>query len=201
MKMKKTIKITLELNPLEISVIREGYRLMFPVADSSWFKKQALNVPLLPKEVLSWLDAVIGKKEDYSEDEHDTALKLLNSIIYHHSGAHSSTLVLKEEKIPALSTWANPVPTDEQIEHYPRCYELSIPVWTPKKTTLNFVPRRALHERLDEIDKDHPGFHEAYGQFFGVQTTGQGGPYAHDVEAVLERLVSGNLTGTQLIWD
>ena len=199
--MKKTIKLTLELYKKEVDVVREAYRIMFPVADATWFRKQVLDTPLLPSEVTSWLDVLIDKREeDYGHHEYEIALKI-HTAIMHACENDKDTLVLKEEPIPALSTWASPVPTDEIKENYPRCHQLYIPVWTPKKTTLNFVPRRALHERLDEIDKDHPGFHEAYGQFFGIQTCGSGGPYAHDVEAVLERLVSGNLTGTQLIWD
>jgi len=40
-----------------------------------------------------------------------------------------------------------------------------------------------------------------YGQYYGMQTAHEYGPYVHDVEAVLERIFSGNLTGTQKYWD
>jgi hypothetical protein len=40
-----------------------------------------------------------------------------------------------------------------------------------------------------------------FDEYFGVQTVSGRGPYAWDVEAVLERMMSGKVTGTQLHWD
>jgi hypothetical protein len=40
-----------------------------------------------------------------------------------------------------------------------------------------------------------------FGKLFGVQTCLAEGPYPWDVEAVLERMSSGRLTGTQAYWD
>jgi hypothetical protein len=42
---------------------------------------------------------------------------------------------------------------------------------------------------------------DTYVELFGVQTQILQGPYAWDVEAVLERMMSGKLTGTQLFMD
>lgn len=40
-----------------------------------------------------------------------------------------------------------------------------------------------------------------FSNLFGVQTVGENGMYYYDVEAVLERMFSGSLKGTQLYWD
>lgn len=42
---------------------------------------------------------------------------------------------------------------------------------------------------------------ELFSKLFGCQTACDKGPYPYDVEAVLERMMSGKLTGTQLHWD
>jgi hypothetical protein len=46
---------------------------------------------------------------------------------------------------------------------------------------------------------------EKFSKYFGAQTmiliNGKACPYPHDVEAVLERMKSGKLTGTQFLFD
>lgn len=42
---------------------------------------------------------------------------------------------------------------------------------------------------------------QTFSQFYGVQTQGPNGMYPWDVEAVLERMLSGKKQGTQLVWD
>jgi hypothetical protein len=42
---------------------------------------------------------------------------------------------------------------------------------------------------------------EEYSELYGIQTQYVDGPYPWDVEEVLERMMSGKLTGTQLLWD
>lgn len=42
---------------------------------------------------------------------------------------------------------------------------------------------------------------ERFGELYGVQTAYVGGPYAWDVEAVLERMMSGRSVGSQMHWD
>ena len=45
------------------------------------------------------------------------------------------------------------------------------------------------------------GIKKQFGEFYGIQTQSGGGPYAWDVEAVLKRINTGKLTGTQLYRD
>ena len=45
------------------------------------------------------------------------------------------------------------------------------------------------------------GIKKRFAELFGIQTQVMDGPFAHDVEAVLERMASGKLKGTQLLWD
>lgn len=40
-----------------------------------------------------------------------------------------------------------------------------------------------------------------FSALFGVQTCPIGGVYAHDAEAVLQRMINKKLTGSQLYWD
>jgi hypothetical protein len=42
---------------------------------------------------------------------------------------------------------------------------------------------------------------EKYSELYGIQTQYVDGPYPWDVEAVLERMMSGRLVGTQLLMD
>ena len=55
----------------------------------------------------------------------------------------------------------------------------------------------ALDEAIERAGLDR----EKFSEYFGVQTCYQGGLYPWDVEDVLERMMSGKLTGTQLIMD
>jgi len=40
-----------------------------------------------------------------------------------------------------------------------------------------------------------------FSALFGIQTCSEKGVYAHDAEAVLQRMINGSLTGSQLFWD
>lgn len=40
-----------------------------------------------------------------------------------------------------------------------------------------------------------------FGKLFGIQTCVADGCFAYDAEAVLERMATGKLTGSQLNWD
>lgn len=53
----------------------------------------------------------------------------------------------------------------------------------------------------EEIDRVLPDRVEEFSDLFGIQTQCIDGMYQHDVEAVLQRMYSGKLTGSQLIWD
>ena len=58
------------------------------------------------------------------------------------------------------------------------------------------VKREELHKVLRKMGKVRE-----FGKLYGVQTQSEFGLYPWDVEAVLERMASGKLTGTQRFWD
>ncbi len=80
-------------------------------------------------------------------------------------------------------------------EPFPRLKELDVPVLYCGGYP--YVEWATLDAALDS----RPGYHKRFSAAFGCQTCMQAGPFAYDVEAVLERLASGRLTGTQLAWD
>ena len=82
---------------------------------------------------------------------------------------------------------------------YPRLKELGIPIidGSVRGTDLKL----ALKGLDEKIGKKTGTSGRQFSKFYGVQTCSGVGSYAHDVEAVLERMLSGNLTGTQLHWD
>ena len=80
------------------------------------------------------------------------------------------------------------------MKEYKRCREIGV---TIIREPIDHVNRNDLHERLTKAGMSS----ELYSNLYGVQTQYIGGPYAWDVEAVLERMMSGKLTGTQLLWD
>ena len=80
------------------------------------------------------------------------------------------------------------------MNKFPRIAELGIEVKTYPSGGIRYVDsfelRAALGGQLDEFN-----------ELFGVQTMCVEGPYARDVEAVLERMVSGKLQGSQKEFD
>jgi hypothetical protein len=77
---------------------------------------------------------------------------------------------------------------------YPRCHQIGVSVF---ETPIHHVSRNELNECLVKANLDP----DTYAELFGVQTQILQGPYAWDVEAVLERMMSGKLTGTQFFMD
>jgi len=77
---------------------------------------------------------------------------------------------------------------------YPRILELGLEVKTDH--ALDYVKWYDLKKAL----RKHK-ITKKFGEYFGIQTCFEHGPYAHDVEAVLERIFSGKLIGTQKDWD
>jgi len=60
------------------------------------------------------------------------------------------------------------------------------------------------HIEFDILDKalNKNGINrDKFSELFGIQTCYDKGLYPWDVEPVLERMMSGKLTGTQLHWD
>jgi hypothetical protein len=61
---------------------------------------------------------------------------------------------------------------------------------------MDYVKREDLKKLLKKR-----GWTRLFGKYYGIQTSCMLGPYAHDVEAVLERIISGELKGSQLMMD
>ncbi len=80
------------------------------------------------------------------------------------------------------------------IKLYPRCHALGICLLNVKN--VGFVVPDSEMERVLE-----PKQRKIFDDYYGVQTRISEGMYAWDVEAVLERMTSKRLTGTQLLWD
>ena len=85
---------------------------------------------------------------------------------------------------------------------YPRIRQLGIVVY---ETPIAHVLRDDLYQALGSI-ANKARFSDLFGiqtcPLIGSQETGyKRGLYPWDVEAVLERMASGRLTGSQLIWD
>ena len=81
-------------------------------------------------------------------------------------------------------------------EPYPRLSQLKIPI-----REINEGPPGINGLELDAALNRAGLSIETFSKLFGCQTCGSNGMYPHDVEAVLERMMSGKLTGTQLLWD
>jgi hypothetical protein len=79
-------------------------------------------------------------------------------------------------------------------EQYPRLQQIGCVVVTEP---VEHIPWTELNDKLGLAGLDR----ERFSDLFGVQTCHAGGPYPWDVEAVLERMMSGKLTGTQKYWD
>jgi hypothetical protein len=90
-----------------------------------------------------------------------------------------------------------PKPILEKITsytQYPRTQELGVEVYFDQD--LAYVKWKELRRVLRK-----KGIARKFNKYFGIQTCYADGPYAHDVEAVLERIKSGILTGSQKDWD
>ena len=77
---------------------------------------------------------------------------------------------------------------------YPRIKQLGM-------TVIEDPVQHVTWTDLDEKVIDGGLDREKFSDYFGVQTCYARGPYPWDVEAVLERMMSGQLTGTQKYWD
>lgn len=79
------------------------------------------------------------------------------------------------------------------LEHnYPRLAQLKVQL-TPDGWVSSRELRAGL--RRGKLKK------AVFDKYFGIQTCPEGGVYPWDAEAVLERMMSGRLTGTQALWD
>lgn len=88
--------------------------------------------------------------------------------------------------------------TKLRAKDYPRLAKLGVEVRQHPDD------QRVAYVRWPDVEvalRKHGLSNERFGKLFGVQTCSDLGPYPHDVEAVLERMMSGKKTGTQLLWD
>lgn len=79
------------------------------------------------------------------------------------------------------------------IHAYPRLKKLGVPIHDVEGYLV--VSWVSLDAALSDKDR------QCFGELFGVQTCVEAGCFAYDAEAVLERMASGKLVGTQLDWD
>lgn len=80
---------------------------------------------------------------------------------------------------------------------YPRLKQLGIKITKNKSKGPPGVNWKDLNSGLKKAKLDV----EKYCKLFGAQTAGGNGCYPWDVEAVLERMMSGRLKGSQAVWD
>jgi len=81
-------------------------------------------------------------------------------------------------------------------EEYPRINQLGLTIHESD----NSYPG-VNNAELNAALKKHGLDPDLFSEFFGVQTCGANGLYPWDVESVLTRMMTGRLTGTQLLWD
>lgn len=92
-------------------------------------------------------------------------------------------------------------------ESYPRIKQLGLTIVTDDPNSIPGIKWTELKEKLLNLPapanykKDY--YLQLFYKLYGVQTQGINGAYVYDVEAVLERIFSGKLTGTQHpdLWD
>lgn len=77
------------------------------------------------------------------------------------------------------------------MKEYPRLKKLGVVVHVEPVS----------HVKWDDLQKALGTHYDGFADIFGCQTCLREGPYAWDVEAALERMVSGKSTGTQLFPD
>ena len=78
---------------------------------------------------------------------------------------------------------------------YPQIKKLGLTIITKCPNSIPGISFEEIKEKLG--DEKFKTFSELY----GCQTCGMNGPYVYDIEAVLERMFSGRLTGTQAWMD
>ena len=86
-------------------------------------------------------------------------------------------------------------PQDNFEHEYPRISELGLTIVTKCPNSIPGINGQELAQKLGKKKT------KIFSDLFGCQTCGGNGMYVYDVEAVLERMMSGKLKGTQLFWD
>jgi hypothetical protein len=83
-------------------------------------------------------------------------------------------------------------------QDYPRLSQIGVEV---NFKPYPYVNPKDLNKAMLKNNLDINKFNELFGIQTMIVINGKGCPYPWDVEAVLERMMSGRLTGTQLIMD
>lgn len=83
------------------------------------------------------------------------------------------------------------------VREYPRLEELGVEVIYDRRKGPPGVNWIHLQLALAEAGLSI----EDFSRIYGIQTAGGNGMYPWDVEAVLEKMMSGKLQGSQLVWD
>ena len=78
---------------------------------------------------------------------------------------------------------------------YPRIKQLGLTIVTKNHYSIPGINWEELARKLGKKKS------KIFSDLYGCKTCGENGPYIHDVEAVLERMFSGKLIGSQLFWD
>lgn len=86
-------------------------------------------------------------------------------------------------------------PQDNFEHEYPRISELGLTIVTKCPNSIPGVSFAEIKEKLGNKK------YKIFADMYGCQTCGMNGPYVYDIEAVLERMMSGKLKGTQLFFD
>ena len=82
----------------------------------------------------------------------------------------------------------------KKSSEFPRCEQIGTTIILEP---IAHIPRSNLRECLNKAGINE----DTYAELYGIQTQCVHGPYPWDVEAVLERMMSGKLIGTQLLMD
>lgn len=80
-------------------------------------------------------------------------------------------------------------------QDYPRIFELGLTVITKCPNSIPGIDGKELAKKLGKKKT------KIFSDLFGCQTCGENGMHVYDVEAILERMASGKLQGTQKFWD
>lgn len=80
-------------------------------------------------------------------------------------------------------------------KYFPRIKELGLTIIQKCPNSSPGIDGKELKKKLGKKKS------KIFDELFGCQTMSSNGMYLYDVEAVLERMASGKLIGTQKYWD
>jgi len=194
-------------------VIGAGYLKTYPASNMAWFTRQIVGQQITCLEIMTWLAEVVHA-DNFRHPMKASAKSIGHKLVADvPSEAQVRIECWPEDKpeethVPSFTEKDNVGDMEEECErvttavvesNFPRIHEYGLEVWEYKDGRgIPFVPRKQLS---DMLKKQGSAFSDRFHKLFGVQTMSVYGPYPHDTEAVLERMVSGKRTGTQLVWD